>query len=94
MPRDQLTGEEPDTARVEAYCGYMAPERPRAFVWRGRRHTVERILRRWKTPHAMGFRVRTDDGLHFEVMYLVATETWTARPLPGPFTHNTQEIPK
>jgi hypothetical protein len=91
MPHDQLSGEE---VYVEAYCGYIAPERPRAFVWRGRCHTVERILRRWQTPHEMGFSVRTDNDLHFELVYLFATQGWMARPLPVPCTHNLQEIGK
>jgi hypothetical protein len=89
MSHNWLSGEE---VHVEAYCGYTAPERPRAFVWRGRRHTVERILRRWQTPHEMGFSVRTDDNLHCELAYLFATETWTARLISVPCTHNTQEI--
>jgi hypothetical protein len=91
MSHDRLSGEE---VHVEAYCGYTVPERPRAFVWRGRRHTVERILRRWQTPHEIGFSVRTNDGLHFELVYLFAIETWMARPLPVPCTHNSQEIEK
>jgi hypothetical protein len=49
-------------ARVRCYAGSTYPERPEAFEWEGAEKQVARIMQRWRTPEAIGFRVRTEDG--------------------------------
>lgn len=44
-------------AVVEVYSGYRYGERPRAFVWRGRRYDVLDVERRWRSPRGPGFLV-------------------------------------
>lgn len=61
---------------VECYAGYCYPERPRAFLWKGERVTVEEVERSWRTPAGPAFRVRTADGRRFTVAYDEAADTW------------------
>ncbi len=45
---------------VEAYAGYRYGERPRAFTWRGQRHIVLAVQRRWRSPRGLGFIVTAE----------------------------------
>ena len=62
---------------VECYSGYTFAERPTAFVWRGRRYQVERILKRWRSPQGAGFRVVTAGGAQFELIYSATQDEWS-----------------
>lgn len=64
---------------VEAYAGTRYPERPRVFDWEGKRLQVDRILRQWRTPETIGFRVQTRDGRRFTLVYTERTDSWAVR---------------
>jgi len=73
----------PITVTVECYSGYTFAERPIAFLWDGRRHRVERVLKRWRSPDGPGFRVLTAAGAQFELIYGQARDEWTLYIPPG-----------
>jgi len=73
-------------AVVRCYAGSTYPERPEAFEWEGAEKSVAEILYRWRTPTALGFRVRTADGMVFDLMYDLPSDRWAVIPrtAPGP----------
>ncbi|MBO9361309.1 MAG: hypothetical protein J7452_03800 [Thermoflexus sp.] len=71
-------------ARVRCYAGSTYPERPEAFEWEGVEKQVAQILRRWRTPEAIGFRVRTEDGMRFDLIYDPRWDQWAVIPLTAP----------
>jgi hypothetical protein len=62
---------------VECYSGHTYAQEPRAFVWQGRRHVVQKVERAWRTPEGPHFRVVTDDGDHYELAYKEQADTWS-----------------
>ncbi|WP_376791764.1 hypothetical protein [Thermoflexus sp.] len=71
-------------ARVRCYAGSTYPERPESFEWEGTEKSVTEILRRWRTPETLGFRVRTIDGMTFDLIYDLHLDRWTVIPLTAP----------
>ncbi len=67
-------------ARVRCYAGTTYPERPESFEWEGVEKSVADILRRWRTPEALGFRVRTADGMVFDLIYDLRSDQWAVIP--------------
>jgi len=65
---------------VRCYAGATAPERPVALVWEGEERAVAEILSRWRTPEALGFRVRTADGMVFDLIYDLRWDRWSVTP--------------
>jgi hypothetical protein len=58
-PTDETRGHAMSiTVQVECYSGYTYAQEPRAFVWRGERYEVQRIVKRWRTPAGPAFRVK------------------------------------
>jgi hypothetical protein len=66
---------------VECHSESSYPEKPLALIWEGMRHEVETILSQWRDPQGMHFRVRTTEGLVFELSYGTATEAWLIKPI-------------
>jgi hypothetical protein len=66
---------------VECRSESSYPEKPVALTWEGTRHEVETITDRWNSPQGNHFRVRTDDGLVFELVYMTATDAWLITPI-------------
>ena len=67
---------------VECYSGHTYAQEPRAFVWQGRRHVVQKVERAWRTPEGPHFRVITDveDGewrMECELAYNEQADTWS-----------------
>jgi hypothetical protein len=62
---------------VECYSGHTYAQEPRAFVWQGRRHVVQKVERAWRTPEGPRFRVVTDNGNSYELAYNEQADTWT-----------------
>jgi hypothetical protein len=56
-------------------------DKPVALHWEGARHEVETILSQWRDPRGLHFRVRTTDGLVFELEYISAAEAWHIKPI-------------
>lgn len=70
--------------QVEAYSGYRANERPLAFILKGRRHEVAKILDRWyegglsvRDQKLDYFKVRTTKGLEFILRWNPVFESWS-----------------
>lgn len=71
-------------AKVRCYAGSAYPERPESFEWEGTEKSVTEILRRWRTPETLGFRVRTIDDMTFDLIYDLRSDQWTVIPLTAP----------
>jgi hypothetical protein len=69
---------------VECLSSPSYPGEPIALTWEGARRAVSAILDRWRSPEAIGFRVRTTDGLSFELDYDLSTEAWRVTPITPP----------
>ena len=66
---------------VECHSGYTYAERPRAFLWEGRRHVVVAIESEGRTPAGRRFVVRTSDGDIFELVYVEREDLWEVNVL-------------
>ncbi len=64
---------------VECYSGYTYAQEPRAFIWRGRRYTVQEVERTWRTPEGPHFLVCTEEGGFFELAYDEAGDIWSVK---------------
>jgi len=65
---------------VECRSESSYPGKPVALTWEGARREVDSILNQWRSPGGIHFRVRTTDGLVFELTYLSATDEWLIKP--------------
>jgi hypothetical protein len=61
---------------VECHSGFAYAERPVALNWQGQRLVVADILEQARTPAGRRFRIRTQDGQEFELVYDEATDEW------------------
>jgi hypothetical protein len=66
---------------VECHSGSEYAERPTALYWQGKRLEVEAIQRRWRTPTARCFRVRTVLDQVFELIYQEHSDQWQVTPV-------------
>lgn len=66
---------------VECHSGYEYAERPTALHWVGRRLEVEAVEAEWRAPGGRGFRVRTGEGLQFELFYAELYDEWRIHPI-------------
>jgi len=62
--------------KVECQSGYEYAERPTALHWQGERLEIEAIEQQWRIPGGKCFRVRTANGLVFELMYGELYDEW------------------
>ena len=65
--------------RVECRSEFAYAEKPVAVHWQGERLVVTAILEQARTPDGRSFRVRTDAGQEFELIYLEAADDWQIR---------------
>ena len=70
-----------ETNGVECYSGHTYAQEPRAFTWRGQRHTVAHVERRWRTPAGPVFRVRAASGHRFTLAYDETAGAWDIQPV-------------
>ena len=61
---------------VECRSEAAYAERPLAFTWQGQRQEVAQVLDGWRTPVGKGFRVRTQDGSVFTLLYDEHDDVW------------------
>jgi surfactin synthase thioesterase subunit len=61
---------------VECHSDYTYAERPVALTWEGQRLEIAAILAEWRRLAEKHFRVRTQDGQHFELSYSEQTGEW------------------
>lgn len=66
---------------VECRAEAAYPGRPLAFTFRGMRCQVADILKSWRSPDGMGYRVTTDDWRVFDLLYNEASDEWSVREL-------------
>jgi hypothetical protein len=59
---------------VECHSGSAYAERPTALIWQGQRLIIAEILSQGRTPQAKWFRVRTEDGMAFELSCVEAAD--------------------
>jgi hypothetical protein len=59
---------------VECISGSTYAERPIALTWQGQRFSIAGILSQGRTPQAIFFRVRIEDGRVFELSCVEAVE--------------------
>ncbi len=70
-----------EEAIVEAYAGASYPERPRRFSFDGEDVQVASVERRRRTPNALEFRVKGEDGRLYDLTYDFRTRKWQISPL-------------
>ncbi len=66
---------------VECRSDYDYAGRPLAVGWQGVRRSVQRLLEAQRTPQGKRYRVETQDGLLFELIYQEAEDVWEVLPL-------------
>lgn len=66
---------------VECRSDSEYAERPLALVWEGRRFEIAEVLASWRGPGEKGFRVKTADGLAFELAYAELADEWQVQPI-------------
>jgi hypothetical protein len=66
---------------VECRSESSYPEKPVALTWEGTRREVDAILSRSRDPQEYRFRVRTTDGLVFDIEFTLATDAWRITPV-------------
>lgn len=64
---------------VICYSGHTYAQRPVAFTWRGSRHNVEDVLKAWREPDGLRFRVRAADGRQYLLSYDEVQDKWTIK---------------
>jgi hypothetical protein len=65
---------------VECHSGYEYAQRPTALRWQGERLEVEAVEAEWRIPGGRRFRVRTRNGLVFELFYGELYDEWRITP--------------
>lgn len=71
--------EQGDLVECRAEAAY--PGRPLAFTFQGVRRQVAEVLKNWRSPDGMGYRVTSDDGRLFDLLYNEACDEWSVREL-------------
>jgi hypothetical protein len=61
---------------VECYSGLEYAGRPKALYWQGERLEIQAVQRRWRTPTALCFRVRSVRIQVFELRYEEHSDQW------------------
>lgn len=61
---------------VRTYSGHTYPQRPLSFTLGDREHRVREVLRTWREPGRVLFRVATEEGLTFTLEYDEANDSW------------------
>jgi hypothetical protein len=66
---------------VECLSDLEYADRPLSLTWQGYRYEIAEIFARWRGPGEKGFRVKTVNGLAFELTYLEFSDAWHIQPL-------------
>ena len=66
---------------VECRSDTEYAERPLSLLWRGSRHEIAEIISRWRGPGEKGFRVKTTEGMAFELTYQEVSDDWHVQPI-------------
>jgi hypothetical protein len=66
---------------VECRSDSEDAERPLSLIWQGTRMEIAEIIATWRGPGEKGFRIKTADGVGFDLAYHVITDEWQIQPL-------------
>jgi hypothetical protein len=66
---------------VECRSDSEYAERPLALMWQGRRVEIAEILASWRGPNEKGFRIKTVDGMAFDLAYRAIPDEWKIQPV-------------
>ena len=69
------------TELVECRSETTYAEKPIALTWEGTRREIIEILSRWRSPDGAHFRVRTGEGLVFELIWQEPVNQWYIQPI-------------
>ncbi len=64
-------------AKVSAYSGYRAEEKPRRFEYKGEEISVSEIIYQWRDEDGWGFVVIGDDEKKYRLKYIQTDDCWT-----------------
>ena len=62
--------------KVECHSGFRYGEHPLAFETEGQRHLIAAVLRQWRTPQGLYFRIITEDEKRYDLAYLEHEDRW------------------
>jgi hypothetical protein len=66
--------------KVYSYAGYKYPEKPRSFIYLGRRYEVSKILSSSQEERGgeriLTFKVKTEEGEVFHLAYSLKKKEW------------------
>jgi hypothetical protein len=70
------------SARDDVIChsGHTYAERPVAFFAEGQRLEVDGVETEWASPAQRGFKVRTQDGRRYKLIYDQFEDQWQVTP--------------
>jgi len=66
---------------VECRSDTEYADRPLSLLWQGSRREIAEIFARWRGPGEKGFRVKTVEGMAFEISYQEVSDDWHIQPL-------------
>ena len=61
---------------VECHSGFAYADRPTAFSWENQRFVIEVVNAEWRSPTGKHFRVTTENGFIFELIFNPAKDHW------------------
>jgi hypothetical protein len=70
-----LSGAQP--GRVECRSEHTYAQQPIALWWQGQRLAVTALLVERRIPEGRAFRVKTDSGQVFELVYIETNDEWS-----------------
>jgi hypothetical protein len=73
---------EPEAVQVACHSGYTYAQEPRSLIWQGQEYEVTKVEVRWRTPEGPAFRVRTQSGERFDLLYQESEDEWVLGTLP------------
>jgi hypothetical protein len=74
-------GNELNPPLVECRSSSVYAETPVALHWEGERLPVAAIEKHWREPAGPCFRVRTEDGLCFDLRYSETSDEWDVKQI-------------
>jgi hypothetical protein len=72
---------EKERCLVETYSGGRLHERPRRFTRGGEWLKVERLLKQWREPQRLCFRVVAEDQRRYFLSYQISQDYWEVKPV-------------
>ncbi len=71
-----MNSQQDEQDSVRCHSGYEYAQRPLSFTHKCKDHQVARLVREIRTPDGKQFRVETESGQVFELIYIESTGDW------------------